>query len=69
MSSTAASWRTSSTSSTASAGRPALVRPSRKASAMARLERSAVAEPRSIAALPDFRQIPAASLVTFGRFS
>ena len=30
---------------------------------------SAVLDPRSNAALPDFRQRPAASLVTFGRFS
>ena len=69
MSSTAASWRTSSTSSTQSAGSPALAMPSRSTSAMATLERSAVAEPRSSAALPDFRQMPAASLVTLGRFS
>ena len=32
-------------------------------------ERSAVPDPRRIAAFPDFRQMPAASEVTFGRFS
>ena len=65
----APSWVTSSTSATASAGRPALTTPSRSASATTRLVCNAVLEPRSSAALPDFKQIPAASEVTLGRFS
>ena len=59
----------SSTRPTASAGRPALPRPSRIAAAITVLEPMAEDEPRSITALPDLRHSPAASLVTFGRFS
>ena len=54
----------------ASAGRPALATPSRSTSAMARFERERARRARAgSAALPDFRQRPAASLVTLGRFS
>ena len=46
------------TSWTASAGRSASARPSRSASTIAALESAADEEPRSSAALPDFRQMP-----------
>ncbi len=69
MNSTAASRLVSSTRTTASSGRPALAMPSRSTAAIAMLESMAPDEPRRKAALPDFRQRPAASLVTLGRFS
>ena len=69
MNSMAASWLTSVTSCTASAGSPVLATASRSTSVMARFDSSAPDEPRRKAALPDLRQRPAASLVTFGRFS
>ena len=69
MKATAEARLVSSTSATASTGRPALSSPSRRAAAMARLEEMADDEPRSSTALPDLRHSPAASLVTLGRFS
>ena len=69
MNSTADSRLVSSTSPTASAGSPALARPSRSSAAMTVLDSMADDEPRNSTALPDFRQSPAASLVTLGRFS
>ena len=69
MNSTAASWLVSSTSTTLSAGRPALTKPSRNADATAMFEEIAPDDPRRNAAFPDFMHSPAASLVTFGRFS
>ena len=47
-------------------GSPAFSSPSRSASAITWLDASADDEPRSRTALPDLRQSPAASLVTFG---
>ena len=43
--------------------------PARSAATTARFEFNADEDPRSSAALPDFRQMPAASAVTFGRAS
>ena len=54
---------------TASAGRSASASPWRSASTIAAFESAAEEEPRSSAALPDFRQMPPASAVTFGRAS
>ena len=54
------------TSWTASASSPAPAIASRSTPTIAVLLASALAEPRSSAALPDFRQMPAASAVTFG---
>ena len=51
------------------AGRPAEATASRSTATSAALELAAEPEPRSSAALPDFRQMPAASTVTFGRAS
>ena len=69
MNSTAASWLGSSTSATASAGRPASQPGPQERPTTAGFERWALDEPRRYAALPDRRQSPATSLVTFGRFS
>ena len=69
MNSTAAWRRVSSTSTTASSGSPALPAAWRRQATMATLERTAEDEPRSMVAFPAFRHSPAASLVTFGRFS
>ena len=69
MTPTAVSCDASSTSTRQSSGSPAAANPLRIASAIARFERSALPEPRSSAAFPDFRQSPAASEVTLGRFS
>ncbi len=69
MNSTAASRDVSSTSTTASSGRPALTTAERSTPAIAVFEWIAVDEPRRNAALPDFRQSAAASEVTFGRLS
>ena len=69
MKATADSRLVSSTRPTASTGRPALARASRRAAAITRLVEMADEEPRSSTALPDLRHRPAASLVTFGRFS
>ena len=69
MKATAESWLVSSTSPTASTGSPALSRPERSRAAITVLDRMAVDEPRRSTAFPDFRHSPAASLVTFGRFS
>ena len=69
MNSVAALWRVSVTSSSASAGNPALTTPERSASAIAILDWSAADEPRRNAALADFRHSPNASDVTFGRLS
>ena len=69
MNSTADSRLVSSTSPTASSGRPALASPSRRTAAMATLEETADDDPRRSTALPDLRHSPAASLVTLGRFS
>ena len=69
MNSTADSWLVSSTSTSASSGRPALAAPSRSTAAMALLDSMAADEPRRKAVLPDFRHSPNASLVTLGRFS
>ena len=57
------------TSCTAASGRPASARPSRTQAAIARFECTASLPPRRITALPAFRQMPAASAVTFGRDS
>ncbi len=69
MNSTAASRRVSSTRTTTSSGSPAFPAASRRHATMATLERTAEDEPRSMVAFPAFRQSPAASLVTLGRFS
>ena len=69
MNSVAASREVSSTTTTASSGRPALPTASRSTAAMARLECTAVDDPRRNAALPDLRHRPAASEVTLGRLS
>ena len=69
MNSTAEARLVSSTSPTASAGRPAFSSPSRRMAATTRLEVTADDEPRRSTALPDLRHSPAASLVTLGRFS
>ncbi len=57
------------TSWIASLGRSASASPARSASTTAALLSAAEDEPRSSAALPDFRQIPPASAVTLGRAS
>ena len=54
---------------TTSAGNPADSAASRSTAMIASLDAAAEDEPRSRTALPDFRQIPAASAVTFGRAS
>ena len=54
---------------TLSDGNPAFTNPSRNAAATTMFEEIAPEEPRRNAALPDFTQRPAASLVTFGLFS
>ena len=69
MNSTAPSRVVSATRPTASTGSPALASPSRRAAATAWLVVMALDEPRRSTALPAFRHSPAASLVTFGRFS
>jgi hypothetical protein len=53
----------------ASAGNPADPTAERSTSTIAALDRAAEDEPRSRTALPDFRQMPAASAVTLGRAS
>ena len=69
MNPTAPARLVSSTSATASTGRPALASPSRRAVATTVLVVMAEDDPRSRTALPDLRHSPAASLVTLGRFS
>ena len=69
MNATTVSRLVSSTSATQASGSPAAASPSRSAATTSRLVAWAEAEPRRNAALPAFRQSPAASLVTFGRFS
>ena len=69
MNSTAASRLVSSTSTTESSGRPDLANASRSTATMAMLESIAPDDPLRNAPLPDLMQSPAASLVTFGRFS
>ena len=69
MNSTAAWRRLSSTRTTTSSGSPAFRAAWRRQATMATLELTAEDEPRSMVAFPAFRQSPAASLVTFGRFS
>ena len=69
MNAVAVSCDVSSTRATASSGSPALTAARRSSATMARLESMAEDEPRRKAALPALRQRPAASLVTFGRFS
>ena len=61
--------RPPSTRATASVFTPAFLSPSRRASTQTRFDSMAELEPRSRAALPDLRHNPAASAVTFGRFS
>jgi hypothetical protein len=58
-----------STSWTASRGSPDASSPSPSAATTARFDCSADDEPRSSAALPDFKAMPPASAVTFGRAS
>ena len=50
-------------------GMPAPSAASASTRATASFERAAMLPPRSTAALPDFRQMPAASAVTLGRAS
>ena len=69
MKAVAVSCDVSSTSATASSGRPAFTAARRNKATIARLESRAEEEPRRNAAFPDLRQSPAASLVTLGRFS
>jgi hypothetical protein len=69
MSAFAASWPSPGTIWIASAGTPAEAAAWRSTLTMASLDRRALDEPRSRTALPDLRQIPAASAVTFGRAS
>ena len=69
MNAVAVSWEVSSTRATASSGRPAFTAAWRSRDTMVRFESIAEEEPRRKAALPAFRQSPAASLVTLGRFS
>ena len=69
MNATAVSCDVSSTSATASSGSPALTAAWRSSATTARLDSSAEDEPRRNAALPALMHSPAASLVTFGRFS
>ncbi len=59
----------SSTSTSASSGKPALAKPSRSTPAMATFDVMAPDEPRRNATLPLLTHRAAASLVTFGRFS
>ena len=58
-----------STSATASGFTPAADSPALSAVTIARFESTALELPRSRLALPDFRQMPAASAVTLGRAS
>ncbi len=69
MNATAPSRLVSRTSPTASSGSPAFASPSRSDATIALFDEIAEEDPRSSTALPDLRQSPAASLVTFGRFS
>ncbi len=63
------SWLSAGTSWTTSAGSPAASAAPRSAATIAALLLAALDEPRRSTALPDFRQMPAASAVTFGRAS
>ena len=63
------SWVSPGTSWTTSAGSPDTSTAPRITSTSASLLRRALEEPRSSTALPDFRQMPAASTVTLGRAS
>ncbi len=66
---TAAARLVSSTRIRESSGSPASANAARSTRAMAMFELMAPDEPRRNAALPDLRHSPAASEVTFGRFS
>ena len=63
------SWESPGTSWTTSASSPAAAAASRSTSTIAALLERALELPRSSTALPDFRQMPAASAVTLGRAS
>ena len=63
------SWESPGTSWTTSASRPTDAAASRSTATIAALLDRALELPRSRTALPDFRQMPAASAVTLGRAS